>query len=85
MLEYAVIEEPLEVNTKFLNKKIFPLSFVWKNKKYKVIKINGRWEKKEGYYNIYCFALTADSENVYEIEFNTRELAWTLKKTYWET
>jgi hypothetical protein len=74
------INEPIAVDCVFKNPGILPRYFQWRNRTYRITKINGRWQRREGKFIIYCFAITDEHDNTFEIELNTENMDWQLLK-----
>ncbi len=47
-------------------------------KTFRVMQVNGRWEDREGLYRIFCFSLTVDSGDVFQVAFRPGEACWRL-------
>lgn len=72
------INEPIFVDCVFKNVGFEPRFFKWRNRTYRVTQINGRWHRRIGKFTVYCFAVTDEHNNTYEIEFNTEDMKWQL-------
>ncbi len=79
-MNYETINEPIAVNCVFNNPGILLRMFSWHHKTYRVAKINGQWQRREGKFLIYYFAVTDENNNNYEIELNTKDMKWRLLK-----
>jgi hypothetical protein len=77
-MDYQTINEPIAVDCIFKNPGILPRMFSWRAKTYRIAKINGRWQRREGKFIIYCFAVSDENNNNYEIELNTESMDWQL-------
>lgn len=69
----------VNVLASFTNKKLEPMCFTWQNREYTVEKINFVHVAKEGISNLVHFSITTDSNDTYQLTFNTKDLYWTLK------
>lgn len=72
--------DPIEVIALFRCGKVEPIKFRWRERVYRVIKVNGIWKEKDGdsintYFSIYC-----DGSEVYEISFNNESQAWRMER-----
>jgi hypothetical protein len=74
------INEPIAVDCIFKNPGISPRYFQWRNRTYRITKVNGRWQRREGKFLIYCFAITDENDNGFEIELNTEDMKWQMLK-----
>lgn len=83
-MNYQPVNEPITVDCLFKNPGILPKAFVWRNRAYQVTNINGHWQRREGKFLVYCFAVSDAHSNTYEIEFNTKDMRWRLIKVAFE-
>jgi hypothetical protein len=83
-MTYETINELIEVDCVFKNPGMLPRGFAWRTKPYCIAKINGRWQRREGKFLIYCFAVSDENNNSYEIEFNTEDMKWKMIKIGFE-
>ncbi|MBS4014970.1 MAG: hypothetical protein KGZ86_00810 [Candidatus Latescibacteria bacterium] len=74
------INEPIAVDCVFKNPGMEPRYFKWRNRSYRIMKINGRWHRRQGKFMIYCFAVSDEHNNAYELELDTEEMKWQLLK-----
>jgi hypothetical protein len=79
---YEEINEAIEVISYFKAGKLKPLRFRWKERVYKVRKINGVWVDKEGYNKQHHYSIIADSTDYFELRFNTDNMVWTIGRIY---
>jgi hypothetical protein len=63
----------------FRNGKIQPRLFIWKNKKYKIKRINYAWQERRGQETINCFSIDTGSD-LYQISFNNISYSWHLDR-----
>jgi len=80
---YNVIDEPILVGAIFSSGKIAPRFFVWKRRRYKIVKVTYSWRSKIGSVPIFHFAVTSCG-SVYEISYNLENSNWRLEKIYVE-
>ncbi len=83
-MECSVIDEPIDVLTIFSGKKLIPKMFLWRGRKYKVTKIEGKWNSQCGEDKIFNFSVSSEMGNVYELELHTKDMSWKLAKIYTE-
>ena len=83
-MQYETINEPITVDCVFKNPGMLPRMFLWRSKTYRITKINGRWQRREGKFLIYCFAVSDENNNAYELEFNTDSMDWQLLRIGFE-
>ena len=80
---YEIINEPIEVLVSFANDKVLPLYFKWRNKRYKIEKLNLIHHQRDGEGKIYYFNVT-DKVNYFKLSFSTNNLAWRIEELYCE-
>ncbi len=83
-MHYETIEEPIAVVCVFNSPGIIPKMFYWRKRTYQICQVNGHWQRREGNFLIYGFAVSDNNDNVYELEFNTANLVWRLQKIGFE-
>ncbi len=72
-------DEPVKVRADFSEGGgISPILLKRGARVYKVERVNGRWEDREGLYRIFCFSLTVDSGDVFQVAFRPGEACWKL-------
>ncbi len=75
----TLIEEPVEMSAVFNRKKILPVSFVWRERRYRVARVAGAHRQRKGQFvEIYYSVLTGEGEDVYELRFSTESMNWSL-------
>ena len=77
------INEPIEVLVKFNKHQVTPAFFKWRNKTYRIEKLNLVHKEKFGSDKIYYFSVS-DSLNFFRLAFFTRDLSWKLEELYCE-
>ena len=80
---HEIINQPIEVIAAFTRKKIVPLFFKWKNKRYKIRRINLVHSVREGRNKLYYFSVN-DSINFFKLCFDTERGTWKLLELYYE-
>ncbi len=80
---YNVIDEPIMVGATFSSGKIVPRFFVWKRRRYRIVKVTYSWRSKIGSAPIFHFAVTSCG-SVYEISYNLTTSNWRLEKIHVE-
>ncbi len=79
---YEDINEAIEVISHFSAGKLKPLRFKWKERVYKVSKINGVWVNKEGYHKKHHYSVIADNSDYFELNFDTDDFIWKIGRVY---
>ena len=64
-------------------KQVIPLFFKWRNKTYKIEKINLVHKERDGNDKIYYFSVS-DNANYFRLAFFTRDLSWRIEELYYE-
>jgi hypothetical protein len=72
-------DEPVKVRADFgAGGEITPLLLRRGERVYRVSRVNGRWEDREGLYRIHCFSLSVDSGDIFQVAFRPGEACWRL-------
>ncbi|KKR22002.1 MAG: hypothetical protein UT48_C0001G0015 [Parcubacteria group bacterium GW2011_GWE2_39_37] len=77
------INEPIEVLVKFHKTTIFPSFFKWRNRTYRVEKVNLVHHLRDGENKIYYFSVS-DNLNFFRLAFSTNDLSWKMEELYSE-
>lgn len=80
---HEFINEPINILVNFGNNKVMPLFFKWRNKKYKIEKLNLVHKKRDGKYMMYYFNVS-DKANYFKLSFATKDLNWRIEELYTE-
>jgi len=75
------INEPIDVLVKFNKTAIFPSFFKWRNKTYKVEKVNLVHHLRDGENKIYYFSVS-NNINFFRLAFSTKDLSWKMEELY---
>lgn len=79
-MEETLINDPVDVGAVFARGKINLKWFLWKKRRYDIKETTFTWKDREGDAVLQYFAVT-DGATSFELFFNQKTLAWTLKKT----
>ena len=77
------INEPISILVNFGNNKVMPLFFKWREKRYKIEKLNLVHKKRDGEYTTYYFNVS-DKANYFKLSFTTKDLSWRIEELYCE-
>jgi len=80
---HEVLNDPISILVSFSQDKVLPLFFKWRNKKYKIEKLNLVHKKRDGKDTIYYFNVS-DNANYFKLSFSTKDLAWKIEELYFE-
>jgi hypothetical protein len=80
-MEATLIDESIRVGAAFENRRVLPVWFVWRNRRYKVERVCFTWHSNQGNSKIYHYSVT-DGINTYELRFNSNTLEWSLGGVY---
>jgi hypothetical protein len=75
------IEEPVEVLAGFDGGTVTPFRFRWNRSVFRVAKVTGRWEDREGQYRRCYFAVVTAANDYFELRFHVKDFSWILSKT----
>ena len=76
----SVIKEKIKTGAVFINGRIEPRWFLWKQRKIEIKKITFSWNTAEGASPLIHFSVT-DGSTYYELSYNKKSLEWMLEKT----
>jgi len=80
-MRVETIQEPVEVIALFREGKLSPLRFRWRQRVYRIARINGGWDTEEGATRFHHFAVMSDDgSDVFELSYNTRAHQWRIEK-----
>ncbi len=71
------VGEQVRVCVAFDKRRVVPVWFRWANRYYRVRRVCFTWCSDQGAARIYHYSVT-DGANVYELQFNSATLEWTL-------
>jgi len=74
-----LLNEPVSVSCLFTKGKAIPRYFTWKNRLYKVKRVNFFWQQRQGRAVLSYFALETNS-GTYQISFSNETLSWQIDK-----
>jgi len=74
------ISESVEVIALFRAGKLSPLKFRWREKVYRVNRVNGHWAVEEGAVRFHHYAVMCEGPDVYDLAYNSRAHDWKLEK-----
>ncbi len=72
------IQERIKVRADFEGAKVTPLLFLRNGQKHRVLKVNLRWEDREGGRKLYYFSVSVESGDVYQMHLDSADLSWHL-------
>lgn len=75
------IEEPVEVLARFDRGAMAPFRFRWNQTVFRIAKVTGNWEDREGQYRRCHFAVLTDTNDYFELRFHLKDFVWVLSKT----
>ncbi len=79
----TLIEEPVEMSAVFSRKKITPVFFVWRERRYRVTRVTGAHRRRKGQFmEIYYSVLAGEGDDVYELRFSTESMNWSLVRIH---
>jgi len=79
----TLIEEPVEMSAVFNRRKVTPVSFVWRGRRYRVTRVTGAHRQRKGQFiEIYYSVLAGEGEDVYELRFSSESMNWSLVRIH---
>lgn len=76
------IGEDVKVLASFVNGKLQPVIFKWRNRTYQPLTIASSWSDYEGQFKRVYFSVLTDQSNLYELCFHTRNFQWCLVRIH---
>ena len=77
------VNESVEVLVKFNKNQVIPTFFKWREKTYRIEKLNLVHKEKLGADKVYYFSVS-DTINFFRLAFFTRDLSWKIEEVYCE-
>ena len=74
------IQEPIEVLVRFAGGRIEPFRFRWNQSVFRIAKVTGAWEDREGQYRRLHFSVLTDNDDYFELRFHSGDFMWVLSK-----
>ena len=79
-MRYEEIGDRLEVIALFRDGRIHPLKFRWRDRVYRVERVNGEWTSDEGQTRFLHYSVMTSGPDVYEIAYNSETHGWRLMR-----
>lgn len=83
-MRFEDINDPIEVIVLFRGGKIRPVKFRWKDRVYKIERVNGGWVSDEGKNRFYHYSVMTEGPDVYEISYNSDRFSWRIDRVCME-
>lgn len=74
------IQDPIEVLARFERGRILPFRFRWNQTVFRIAKVTGTWEDREGQYRRLHYSVLTDNDDYFELRFHTGDFGWVLSK-----
>ena len=74
------IQEPIEVLARFERGKLLPFRFRWNQSVFRIAKVTGAWEDREGQHRRLHFSVLTDNGDYFELRFHSGDFTWILSK-----
>jgi hypothetical protein len=81
-MAYEIINEKVKMMASFDNGTCLPVIFKWKNRNYKIAKVNLAYQEREGRSINYYYSVETDTGGVFKLRYNDEKLIWWLEE-YW--
>lgn len=75
----GLIDEKIEVLALFRQARVYPRLFIWREKRYRIKRLNYNWQQRRGRELINYFSVDTGSD-LYQISFNNETLGWRIDK-----
>jgi hypothetical protein len=83
-VHWEKLEEPVKVRADFQGGEITPLRFKRGPTELKVTRVNSRWKDRAGKRCLCYFSVTTHSGDIYQLRFDTGDLAWRVDSVMYE-
>jgi hypothetical protein len=80
---FEKVNEKIKVLVEFDGSKVMPKIFKWRNKIYRIEKLNMVHKERDGNDKIYYFSVS-DNVNFFRLAFFTTDLSWKIEELYYE-
>jgi len=77
-MHIEALNEAVKVRADFHGGRVRPLLIRRGEAVYRVVRVNGTWEDREGRHRIFWYSVTADTGDVFRICLKTAEMLWWL-------
>ncbi|MBZ0263506.1 hypothetical protein K8I28_02455 [bacterium] len=79
-MTYENIGDRVDLIALFEKGKLEPLKFRWRDRVYRVQRVNGEWVSDEGQTRFYHYSVMTSGPDVYELMYNSSTRVWTLAR-----
>lgn len=79
-MKYEDIGDRIEMIALFRDGRIQPLKFRWRDRVYRVQRVNGEWVSDEGQTRLYHYSVMTSGPDVYELTYNSGTRGWQLSR-----
>ncbi len=76
-MESVSIDEAIRVGAAFDGRRVIPMWFRWRNRRYRIKTVTFSWCTNHGMATLHHYSVS-DGANLYELQFNAATLEWTL-------
>lgn len=73
-------EDRLEVLAQFEITGMTPFRFRWNSTVFRVDRVTGRWEDREGQFRRCHYGIVTDTGDFFELRFHQRDLTWSVEQ-----
>ncbi len=74
----ATLDSPVEVLARFEREGMTPFRFRWNDTVFRVARVTGRWEDREGQFRRWHYGVITDTGDFFELRCDQRDLRWVL-------
>jgi hypothetical protein len=75
-------QDAIEVLSVFTASGMEPLRFRWRGSVFRVVKLTGRWQRREGSALMHHFAVECQNGESFELCFDPRSSRWSLNRAW---
>ena len=74
----TAVETTVEVLARFERDGMTPFRFRWNDTVFRVSRVTGRWEDREGQFRRFFYAVITDTGDFFELRCDQKDLRWIL-------
>ena len=72
------IDQAIAARADFQGGVVTPVAFQRGGREHRVVRINARWVDRAGRHPQFCFSVTADTGDVYQLRLQSADMVWRL-------
>jgi len=77
-MRHERIDEAIAVRADFRGGRVTPIAFQRRGREHRITKVNARWVDRSSRHPRFCFSVTVESGDVYQLQLRGADLVWWL-------